>query len=390
MSDISERPLPRRAIFASCCLGMVTLSFITSAPAVCLTSIGNELDLSLARRGVFLGAPFWGLVTAILVVGPIADRYGFRALLVVGAALQAAGLAAISWAPGFPVALIGAVLAGLGTGVMDALMTPIVCAVYPEQRTRMSNLLHAFYAIGLVLSVILVTLLLWQAVEWRAIFRILAAVVVPYMLMMLVLPLPGQSHAGPRRQPVRQLLRRRSFWLLMAAIFLGGAAELGASGWLPSYIEEVTGADRTLSGLGLAAFGATLAAGRLAASFLAHRLGPRRLLAGGGLLCAIGLVLAALPVGTGFSIFWLAVAGFGVAGFWPTILGCAGDRFPRAGASMFSLLSAMGAAGCMLGPLAVGLIAEASVLPIAMGALAIAPLLAIACVACMAGPVEKT
>jgi len=380
MSDISERPLPRGAIFGVCCLGMITLSFITSAPAVCLTSIRDDLGLSLAQRGVFLGAPFWGLVTAILLAGPIADRYGFRALLVLGAALQAGGLAAISWAPGYPVALIGAVLAGLGTGVMDALMTPIVCTVYPERRTQMSNLLHAFYAIGLILSVLLVTLLLQLVVPWRIVFRILAGVVIPYGVLVLILPLPGQSHAGPQRQPVRRLLGRGSFWLLMAAIFLGGAAEMGASGWLPNFIEEATKASRALSGLGLAAFGATMAVGRLAASFLAHRLGPRRLLLAGGLLCAIGLGLAALPVGAGLSIFWLAVAGLGVAGFWPTILGCAGDRFPRAGASMFSLLSAMGAAGCTIGPLAVGVIAEKSSLPVALGALAVAPLLALACI----------
>ena len=389
MSDISERPLPRRTIFIVCCLGMITLSFITAAPAVCLTSIGTDLNLSDTQRGAFVGTPLWGLMAAILLAGPIADRCGFRMLIVLGAALQIGGLAAISWAPNYSVTLFGAVLAGMGTGAMDALMTPIVCAVYPERRTRMSNLLHAFYAIGLVLSVILVTLLLHLAVSWRMAFRALAALVVPYMFVMLVLPLPGRSHAGPQRQPISRLLGRRSFWLLMAAIFLGGATELGVSAWVPSFLEKVTNVSRTRSGLSLAAFGATLAVGRLAASFLAHRLGPRRLLVAGGLLCAISLALIALPVGASPSIFFLALTGLGVAGVWPTVLGCAGDRFPRAGASMFSLLSAMGAAGAAIGPLAVGVVADHSNLSIAMGALAVVPLLALLAIAGVSDSEEK-
>ncbi len=32
--------------------------------------------------------------------------------------------------------------------------TPVVCGIYPERRTQMSGLLHAFYAIGLVLTIL--------------------------------------------------------------------------------------------------------------------------------------------------------------------------------------------------------------------------------------------
>ena len=41
----------------------------------------------------------------------------------------------------------------------------------------------------------------------------------------------------------------------------------------------------------------------------------------------------------------LAVLGLGVSGLWPTILSLAGDRFPQAGASMYSLLHTSGNLG---------------------------------------------
>lgn len=51
-----------------------------------------------------------------------------------------------------------------------------------------------------------------------------------------------------------------------------------------------------------------------------------------------------------------------------------GDRFPQAGATMFSVLSASGAFGCAAAPVVVGWIAEADgTLPPALAALAVAP-----------------
>jgi fucose permease len=126
--------------------------------------------------------------------------------------------------------------------------------------------------------------------------------------------------------------------------------------------------------LGLLLFGMTMAVGRLTASAMLHRLGTRRMLLAGGTLCTVSLLLAALPVSTEFTIFWLTALGFGVSTFWPTVLGAAGDRYPQAGASMYSLLSASGSLGCMAAPLAVGVVGDAMGLRVGMAFLAAAPL----------------
>jgi fucose permease len=127
--------------------------------------------------------------------------------------------------------------------------------------------------------------------------------------------------------------------------------------------------------MGLLVFGAAMALGRLSTSLVAKKIGVRRLFLIASLLCAVSLLLAALAVNTFFTILWLGVLAFSVAIFWPTILARAGDRFPEAGASMFSLLSAFGAFGGVVGPLVIGFVAEAYDLRVAMAALAVAPLI---------------
>ncbi|MCG3178718.1 MAG: hypothetical protein BIFFINMI_01047 [Phycisphaerae bacterium] len=354
---------------------MMTLSFGTAGLAVCQTSVAADLGMDLGQGGVFLSGPFWGVIVAIFVAGPLADRWGFRPLMVAGAVLSCSGMLILSRAGAPWQAVAGGAVMGVGGGFVDALTTPIVCAVYPERRTPASNLLHAFYAVGVIVTVSLILLLMRAQVSWRGIYVVLSLLVLPVGLAFCLLPLPRQSHeAGSVREPTRRLLRRGPLLLLVLAIFLGGATELGPASWTPTLLERSIGGSRLLGGLVLILFGVTMAAGRLSCSFLVDRLGPRRMFLGGGAICAVSLLLASLPVGTGFTVFWLAVLGFGVAGFWPTILGCAGDRFPRAGASLYSVLSAAGNLSGVAAPVAMGFAGEAWGLPAAMRLLILAPL----------------
>jgi MFS family permease len=441
----NTRPLPRRAILAVCCLGMCAIAFAITGGPVFLTDIARDLHLGKTQQGIFLGTSCWGLTVAILLVGRLADRLGFRALMVLGAAMQIAGLALVSQATAAPAAYAGGTLLGLGCGVADAILSPIVCAVYPERRSRMAGLLHSFYAIGLVVAVLVLLGVIRAGWAWRSALLLLAAMIAPYGLLVLALPLPAHAHEGDRRMPARQVARRGAFWLLVGAIFMSGVTELGPGGWLPAFVRQsaqsrqsaatnrgamplpVRGEghvpethahapqtacehgtqDATPGGeaqpaqagsaasapqpaaqaqneqenpvagaLGLLAFGVTMAVGRLTTSAVIHRLGVRRLFAIGGALCAASLAMASLPMGPIWSAGWLALMGLGVAGFWPTILATAGDRFPRAGASMFSILSATGNLGGVVGPVVIGLVADCWGLHSAMRLMALVPVAA--------------
>ena len=120
-----------------------------------------------------------------------------------------------------------------------------------------------------------------------------------------------------------------------------------------------------------------MAAGRFASSFAIRRLGLTRLFVGSGLLCAVCLVLASVEMASWFTILCLGTLGVAVAPFWPTILACAGDRFPQAGASMFSILSTAGGAGGVVGPMVIGLVADQYGLRAGMLTMTLPPLLAV-------------
>ena len=373
------RRLPRRAILAASCFGMVTLSYGTAAPAVALTAIATALDFGRRAQGMFLGSMFAGMAIAVLIAGPLADRCGFRPFVVLSGVFQCLGLLVVSRATADArwLAPAGMFIVGLGAGFTDALVTPLVCAVYPERRTRVSNLLHAFYPIGLVFAILIMLGLMRIGWSWERQFALLGWLALPYALAMFLLPLPRHSHEGPARAPTRRLVLTGPFIILFFGIFLAGVTELGPSSWLPAFVEGAAGDSRAQGGLGLLAFGVTMAVGRLFISTVVHRLGARRLFVISGAFCCASLLLASWPLGPWFKITWLAVLGLAVSGFWPTILGCAGDQFPKAGASLFSLLSAAGLGGGVAGPVAIGFIADHHSLNIAMAVLAVVPVIAL-------------
>lgn len=386
--------LPRRYVFACCCLAMLAIPYIVTVPALCLTSISDELGLTTAQQGIFLSGPYWGLAVAILITGPLADRIGFRWLMVGSAAFISGGLALVAAAHTFVMMVGGAAVIGAGAGMSDTLITPIACALYPDKRARMTSLLHSFFPIGLVASVLLLMLLEHWHWPWRAQAHACALLALPYGAVFAFIPLPGQTHEeGTERLSSRALLRDFRFWLFCLAMLIAGTTEVGPSQWLPNFVERAAHGGKFQGGLGLLAFGLTMAAGRLSLSAMVQRLGVRKVYAAGAALCILGLGMAAWSssasggmvwrsivgqthAATGQvwgSIFWLSMVGLGVAGFWPTTLASTADTYPRGGASMYSLLSAAGNIGGIVGPIAIGLVADRIGLSGGMAVLAIAP-----------------
>ena len=54
-----------------------------------------------------------------LISGPLADRFGYRAMMILGMAALAAGMAAVGFFPAFAVLVVAHFLSGLGKSIFD-------------------------------------------------------------------------------------------------------------------------------------------------------------------------------------------------------------------------------------------------------------------------------
>ncbi len=347
----------RFAVFSSY-LGMASLAAALNTPPICLTAMADTFGLDEARMGTVAAAVFSGVVLGIGGAGPLGDRFGIKPFLLFGAMLQAAGMLVLGKSPNFSAALGGAFLAGCGGGVLDALLSPFVCALRPREKSRAMNLLHAFYCIGAAVTVGLGMGVLRFGGQWRTLFL---AGAVPSVLAFSGLALarpPALPAARSDYVPLRKLLRIPRFYLFLAAMFFAGGAELGPAQWLPAYAERVLDWPRALAPAILFGFSAAMAAGRLSGARISRCFRPTEILIGAALACSLLLFVMSPP---GFAPAFVpagALFGLAVATLWPTTLALTAIRFPGGGAAMFSALGAVGNAGGVLAPWCIGVVAQ--------------------------------
>lgn len=367
-----------RLLTALCYGAMMALAIGMNLLPVFLTSIsatfGGAAGLSQEALGRLGAACFSGLVLGILVTGPLADRWGAKPFVQFGNVAIALSLAAMAWAPTY-LALAAAMFGlGLGAGILDMVMSPVVAALNPTRRAAALNWLHSFYCVGAVVTILAGTLALRVGLGWQQACLLLIPLPLGLLLAFAPVRLPALVGEGGRTG-LRTLLGQRWFVLALAAIFLAGATELGMAQWLPAYAERALGFPAWVGGAALLSFSLMMAVGRMVVGAVGARLTPFQAMTRG---CALSVVLflagSFLP-SPGLALAACVAVGFTGSALWPTMLAVTGNRHPEGGATMFGALAALGNAGGIFMPWLVGAIADRSSLHWGLAVSALAPLL---------------
>jgi fucose permease len=374
----SVKAHPRARLLTLLCYGaMMSLAIGLNLLPVFLTTLSTTYGGAAGLTGEQLGRlgafAFAGLVVGIVITGPLADRHGHKTFAQLGNALIAASLVAMAFAPDY-MFLLGAVFSlGLGAGVLDMVLSPIVSALNPEKRAGALNWLHSFYCVGAAVTVLAGSLALRAGFGWRG--SCLVLLPLPLFLLAAFAPLtfPEGTHESVRTS-VRSLLKQPWFLLATAGIFLGGATELGMAQWLPAYAETSLGFPTWVGGGSLLLFSVAMALGRMVVGMGGVRLDPFRMMAWScGTSVVLFLLGSFLPVPS-LALICCIAAGFTGSCLWPTMLAVTADRYPSGGASMFGTLAALGNAGGIFMPWVVGWIADRSNLHWGLAVSALAPL----------------
>jgi len=343
-------------------------SFPGTGPAS--TNLGLTQE-ELGRLGAFT---FSGLVAAILITGPLADRFGAKLFALSGNALLVAGLILTAWSPTYTILLWANFVLGFGAGVLDMVLSPIVSALNPENRSASMNWLHSFYCVGATLTVMAGTIALQSNISWRTACLLLIPLPALLIFALGVAKFPALTSEGEVRTPFRQLVGQLWFIGALAAIFLGGATELGMAQWLPAYAEIALKYPQWVGGAALFFFSICMAIGRMGIGALSEKLDSYTIMAWGcGLSVALFLIGSFCPIKI-VALIACILAGLTGSCLWPTMLAITADKYPNGGATMFGALASFGNAGGIFMPWLVGLIADKYDLHWGLAISALAPL----------------
>ncbi|WP_053213479.1 sugar MFS transporter [Pseudomonas sp. Q12-87] len=366
----------RHALYA-CYAAMMCLAMALNFLPVYLTTFsdafGASSGLTTEQLGRIPAVMFLSFIVAILITGPLADRGNARLIILFGLTTTSSGLGLVAFAPSYTFLLFAVAVMGFGAGVLDMILSPIVAALQPERRSAAMNWLHSYFCIGAVSAVLIASLALQWDISWRMVaLGLLIAPIATFLLFMrTTLPPLIQDHV--QRESMPTLIRQPYFIACMIAIFLGGATETGLSQWLPAFAEQGLGYSKETGGFALAGFSIGMALGRIAAALLQERIAAVSLMLG---CCAVTVVLffvISFAPSPALALTAAIAAGFSGSCLWPTMLAITADAYPQGGATMFSVLTASGNAGCSLIPWLVGIISAHSDLHIGLLAVTVCP-----------------
>ncbi|SSY79754.1 MFS transporter [Alysiella crassa] len=370
--------------------------FDVLAVAFTAKSIKAELGLSGAQIGTLMSAGLLGMAAGSLLLGPLADKFGRRPLVLLSTALSAVGMLLTYFAHSFEIITFSRVITGLGVGGILP-CTNVLVSEYANKKWR--GLAIAIYAAGFGVGAMLggmSAVMLQAEYGWRAVFLTGALATGATWVIIFVL-LPESVDFLMSKRPVNAKARLNAIaakiglagdWdvlaenqsaqqkvsflrlfeaeqirttLLIWLAFIGVMASFYfISSWTPALLEEAGMAKEKSQTVGMGiSIGGTI--GSLVFGFLVSRWDSRKVLLWFTILSALAVCVfvpatSALSLALGLAVLLGALINACIAGLYtinPTLYA---TDFRSTGVSM---AIGVGRLGSIVSPLAVGVLLDA-------------------------------
>jgi len=403
-------------LFWACFIALIATAFGFIVRTQIIDDWGNDFGLSDTRQGEILGVGLWPFAVSIVLFSLIIDWIGYgRAMIFAFVCHVASAIVTIAtpMLAGDPesagysdraywVLYFGTFLLALGNGTVEAVINPVVATLFPNQKTKWLNILHAGWPGGLVLGGLL-ALYMGDDFTWQPKVALLFLPVVTYGAMMFFCHFPvnervaaGVSYKGMLQQvgllgalivsvmiifEVSRIFEQMGYLFVEGAPILGGLSEqtefglagvvglvfggytrslgqplfillllimiplatteLGTDSWITSLMESPMRAVGLQAGWVLVYTSLIMLVLRFFAGPIVHQFSPLGLLAISAAIAIVGLIF--LSEAAGITILVAAtIYGVGKSFFWPTMLGVSAEQFPKGGALTLNTMGGMG------------------------------------------------
>ncbi|CAM5247250.1 MFS transporter OS=Streptomyces alboniger OX=132473 GN=CP975_05380 PE=4 SV=1 [Streptomyces alboniger] len=348
--------------------GFIFAGWVVRIPAIKHQTGASASTLGLALLGVSAGA-----VVTMTLTGRLCRRYGNHQVTVVCAVLLSLSVAL---PPLTHSALaLGAVLLIFGStygGINVAFNSAAVDLVRALRRPIMPSF-HAAFSLGGMVGAGLGALVAGALSPTRHLLGLtaiglLVTMLAGHTLLRIQPPPPPENAPRSTSAPRRLGSHTRALVTTFGLIALCTAYGEGAlADWSALHLEQDLDATPGVAAVGYSCFALAMTIGRLAGTRLLERLGQTRTLVVGGTSAAVGMLFAALAPSLWAALVGFVITGLGLANLFPVAVERAGTL---AGPDGVAIASTLGYGGMLLGPPAIGFMADWFSLPVALTSVA--------------------
>ena len=329
-----------------------------------LKSWGDQFGFTQTELGGITGGGLAGFGITIIVLSFIADKVGYGRLmglaffLHVSSAVVTLAATPVFNAYGKEAAYwclnIGMWLFALGNGTCEAVINPLTATLFPKEKTRWLNILHAGWPLGLILGALLG--LGFKAIgnigwEWQIAMFLVPTFAYGIMMLGRNFPVSDVERSGVPFGEMVITLFSPILLFLFGLHALVGYVELGTDSWITNITSKILSSESYATGLFIWTSGLMFVL-RFCAGPIVHKISPIGLLFVSACLGSVGLVLLSKADTLMMAIAAATIYGVGKTFLWPTMLGVVSEQYPRAGALALGMAGGIGmlSAGFLGGP----------------------------------------
>jgi predicted MFS family arabinose efflux permease len=205
----------------------------------------GDLAMAAWAVGLILGVRNLSQQGMFLIGGTLADRYGYKPLILAGLGLRVTGFALLGIAASLPTLIVASVLTGLAGALFNPAVRAYLATEAGERKTEAFAVFNVFYQAGILTGPLIGLALLTASFRWVC---VTAAALFLLLLIAQARALPARhAPAGPGDGSAapdwRRALRHRGFLLFSTAMIGSYVLNFQVYLGLPIEVRRVTGSE---------------------------------------------------------------------------------------------------------------------------------------------------
>lgn len=330
-----------------------------------------RMGIDQAKFGSMISAFMSACLVASLAVGVLMDSLGYQTVAIAGFLAASAAVFLLAYSRTYASSLLACVLLGIGAMACNTtgnvLGTAVVQTLFDGDAAAANNLVNVFFGLGLFLTPFVVSFL-FQKVPYESAVSALGVI----LLIPLVFAILAGYPAAPSGFTLGDAFGLLAEPVTIAAalvLFCYIALESSFTNWLAPFGKEVitrekpkmaTGAVDASAARLLSVFAIAMMAGRLITSLSGITDLGGWLIAGAAVIAAAIIVVMGRVSSSVGAFVLAAAAGLVFAPAFPTTVGVTFSKFGGGSGSLFGIIFAVGLAGAVIVPKAIGNLAKGS------------------------------
>ncbi|GAB5519687.1 MAG: MFS transporter [Rhodothermales bacterium] len=349
--------IKRDKLFYGSCMALITTAIAFAVTGDIAFELRQEFNLTNAQIGVFAGVFLWGFTLSQVIFSPLCDTIGMRPIVQGAFVCHVAGALVMMFAGGFTMLVVGALVCGMGAGLVEAGCNPLVAALFPNDKTVKMNTFHMWFPFGILIgALILAWVLSPLGIGWQGKLLLIIVPALIYGAMMLTETYPATEgvSAGVSFSEMLKACVAPLMLVMLVMMAFTASLELGPGRWVPAVL-----ASGGISGILVLGFvNGIMGTLRMTSKPVVEKLTPTGVLLMSSILATLGLFMLSYAESTFMAFATAAVWAVGIAYFWPTMLGFVSERIPKSGALGLGMMGAVGMAASGIATVWMGGVAD--------------------------------